>query len=182
MAGKVIGLTGPIGSGKGEVAKILMGHGFVSIGFADPLKEGLRAILDEPRETYEDRVLKEAVIDDLGLSRRELMKSIGHDWGRNLIPGGIWIRLMQRRLPKLLASGADVVIHDVRYENWADLVRDHGVMCHIDNPRVERQDHGSEAALEFKPGDMAILNHGTLDELREHVRVLTETPLRGVAA
>jgi hypothetical protein len=138
------------------------------VAFATPLKLALMQMLSVPYETFENRLLKEQPLDWLGLSPRDLMLSLGHEWGR-AIDQDFWVKLMERNVSALLATGKSVVISDVRYPNEAEFVRRIGSLVHIDRPDLPRLDHESEAGVVFLPGDMAIANRGTFEDLRLQV-------------
>ena len=175
MVNKVIGLTGPIGSGKSTVASMMVDQGLLELAFATPVKIGLSKMLGIPLSLFEDRDFKELIIEGLGVSPRDLMISLGHDWGRNAINGSLWIKILERELKQHCFVDNNIVISDVRYADEADFVRKYGTLVHIDRPDIIRRDHESEAGVEFMPGDLAIVNHGSLDELREQVLWLTGT-------
>lgn len=66
---QLIGLTGRAGCGKDTVARFLCeAHGFVQIALADPLRDGLKAMLGVTDEQLHRRDLKEAPIDWIGRS------------------------------------------------------------------------------------------------------------------
>lgn len=63
-----------------------------------------------------------------------------------------------------------VIVPDVRFENEAELVREHGVLIHLVGRGGIEGNHVSENAIEFKPGDIVIDNshdlawlHGQVD-------------------
>jgi len=124
---RLIGLTGPAGSGKDTVADLLCSqHGFVQIAFADPLRDGIKAMFPWITDTHlTDRALKEAPLAELGKSPRQILQTLGTEWGRDLIHPEIWLIAATHRLAKLRASSpclhiAGVVVSDVRFENEAD--------------------------------------------------------------
>ena len=84
---QLIGLTGRAGCGKDTIASFLCeAHGFVQIALADPLRDGLKAMLGVTDEQLHRRDLKEAPIDWIGRSPRELLQTLGTEWGRALAP------------------------------------------------------------------------------------------------
>ena len=69
-----------------------------------------------------------------------------------------------------LNAGECVIVPDVRFENEAALVREHGVLIHLVGRGGIEGNHVSENAIEFKPGDIVIDNsrdlawlHGQVD-------------------
>ena len=51
-----------------------------------------------------------------------------------------------------------MIVPDVRFENEAELVREHGVLIHLVGRGGIEGNHASENPIEFKPGDIVIDN------------------------
>ena len=82
---KIIGLSGPAGSGKDTVADFLcQTQGFVQIAFADHIRDGVAATFGLEQSYFTDRAKKETVVIRIGKSPRELMQGFG-DWLRALM-------------------------------------------------------------------------------------------------
>lgn len=117
---------------------------------------------------------KEYVIPALGLSPRQLMQTLGTEWGRNIVGSNTWITLAKQRL---LAIGPGMVVPDVRFENEADWVRSvGGLIVHIKRSAVAVSKHESENGVAQQPGDAILNNIGTLDDLKIAVRDLLHLP------
>lgn len=185
---KLIGLTGRAGSGKDTVARFLCeAHGFVQIALADPLRDGIKAMLGITDEQLQDRDLKEATIDWLGRSPRELLQTLGTEWGRNHIASDIWLRVAARRIEKYRQSKpclhiAGIVVSDIRFENEADWLREQGgQVWHIKRKAGNCLDgqaaaHSSEQHIPARAGEPRIYNFGTLEELYDQVtEIIMET-------
>lgn len=164
----LIGLAGYARSGKDTVTNILVEGGYGGfpvrrIAFADPMRDIVRLFRGDG---YRER-------DESGY--REDMQTIGafarHQWGFDF-----WINLAARRYRTLRASvpGVTVVVSDLRYENELEWVaREGGQVWWVDRPgRGKVNEHESELFLESlrSAADRTILNHGTLEELRNAVR------------
>lgn len=164
----LIGITGLAGSGKSEVARVLIEEsGFARVKFAGPLKNMLRTMLEgagfcaDDRERMIEGDLKEVIIPELGVTPRHLMVTLGTEWGRNCVAQDIWTRLWAMEADRHEA----VVVDDVRFPNEVDLIRARGGhIVHIERPGLVAGSHVSEQ-LEAKP-DFTIRNTGTLEELR----------------
>lgn len=178
---RIIGLTGPAGSGKDSVAKVLVSvHGYYALSFAGPLKDALIAMLEIPRATLEDRVAKETPIDWIGQSPRALMQTLGTEWGRNLVHPDIWLRNAARRLDRLRRFAGGAVITDVRFENEAAWVRRQGgevwhvlrrVPANVTPLRGGTQVHASEAGIALDAAvDSVIVNDAGLEQLPDTVQ------------
>ena len=169
---KIIGLTGKAGAGKTLVASML---GYRVIGLADPLYAAISAMLDVEVEDLLDRERKEVPIPWLGKSPRELLQTLGTDWGRDLIRPDLWTLLCRRRLEKMAADGVEgVAVCDVRFSNEVELVRSFGgEVWRVVRPGAETtpHQHRSENGLPDSAIDCTIVNDCGIDDLRG--RVLT---------
>jgi len=98
---RLIGLTGPAGSGKDTVARLLCEqHGFVQIAFADPLRAMLKAGLGLTDEHFNNREDKEAPLEWLGKSPRQLLQTLGTEWGRRQVHPHLWLELAPGASPR----------------------------------------------------------------------------------
>ena len=124
-------IAGRRGAGKGEIAEYLMReHRFSTIKLADPLKDMLRVFLKEylgfNHEMIERHIegnLKEAPIPLLGgNSTRELMQTLGTEWGRQLVPD-MWINIAIARIQRKVSRRHRVVVDDMRFPNEANVAQ-----------------------------------------------------------
>lgn len=170
----LIGLTGLAGSGKSEVARVLIEEfGFVRIKLADGLKNMARSLLRDMGHCADDveRMiegdLKEAIIPELGVTPRHIMVTIGTEWGRDLIQKDLWARIWSARIASLPA-GTDVVVDDVRFPNEVRALHYHGgKLWRIQRPGLVAGDHESEQL--DAPADLTIVNDRTLEGLHAAV-------------
>lgn len=167
----LIGVTGPARSGKDTVTHFLIAaYGGYRYGFADPIRAMLLGIGINMNDPYwESR--KEDVIPALGVSPRYMMQTLGTEWGRRLVNQDIWLILGYN---KLLKDGPGMVVSDVRFENEAKWIRERGgTIIHVFRPGIEPvAAHSSENGVDFKEGDIRIVNDGTLEELQNSIREL----------
>ena len=168
----LIGLTGSAGSGKGEVASILARkHGFKEMAFADPLYEGVSAIVGKPVAWLKDRANKEEIIPWIGKSPRELLQLLGTEFGRKMIHPELWIRSAVERID----PSSPIVFTDVRFDNEAEaLDRAGGVIFEVIRPsaaclNAHTAAHESEQGIMSKYVYLVIQNTGTLDDLGDAV-------------
>lgn len=148
---RLIGIHGPARAGKDTLCSYMLDNLdgiWLRSSFADPLKEMLRAIGVDCSDDA-----KAVVSDDYGVTPRHMMQTLGTEWGRNLIDGDIWVKAFAR-----LNAGKCVIVPDVRFENEAALVREHGVLIHLVGRGGIEGNHVSENAIAFKPGDIVIDN------------------------
>ena len=160
---RLIGIAGPARAGKDTLCSYMLDNLdgiWLRSSFADPIKEMLRAIGVDCSDDA-----KAVVSDDYGVTPRHMMQTLGTEWGRHMINGDIWVKAFAR-----LNAGECVIVPDVRFENEAALVREHGVLIHLVGRGGIEGNHVSENAIEFKPGDIVIDNsrdlawlHGQVD-------------------
>ena len=170
----LIGLCGAAGSGKDSVARFLAGYR--QVAFADPLYECVSTITGIPVEKLKDRAVKEAVIPWTGKSPRQMLQTLGTEWGRGTVHDELWVRALFNRIAGDLACGLDTAITDVRFANEAVAIRERGgEVWRVVRPGVsclsgEAASHASEAGIPDEMVSRVILNDGSLDDLKRAVQ------------
>lgn len=169
----LIGLTGSAFAGKDTVGAYLgKHHGFRAKAFADPLRSGLKAMFGLTDSDFLP-ANKELPIEWIGQSARELLQSLGTEWGRDRVAREIWVRHMARRVRPIVQAGGDVVLTDLRFLSEAELVhRCGGLIWRIVRPDGRKTTHGkhvSENEGRRIVADVDIENDGTLEQLYERV-------------
>ena len=162
---KLIGLIGRARSGKDTVAQYLaMQHKFTQVAFADPMKEMLEAAFGNINFRDGDR---EQLIDWLGKSPRQLMQTLGTEWGRNTIHPDLWTLITERKVLKAIDFNWSMVISDVRFHNEADMILKHGgELWQIQRDTTETVNaHVSEQHSWDTYQTKTIENNGSLEEL-----------------
>lgn len=167
----VVGITGAAGAGKGTVAAMLGWH---EVSFADPLYEMISVMTGYPVERLKDRQFKEQVIPWLGKSPRQLLQTLGTDWGRDTVAKDVWRKIGARRIRVAHLAGVScVAVPDVRFDDEADLIHEEfgGVVWEAVRPGAPTcVGHVSEAGISRDRIDRTLVNGGTLDEFREVVQ------------
>lgn len=168
-ATRLVGIAGRAGAGKNAVASMIPGAAVVQL--ADPLYAALAAMLGVPESVLRNRAYKGAVLPDIGKSPRQLLQTLGTEWGRATVSPDVWIRIAERRIASLAASGVAVVaVADVRFDNEADWIRNHGGrVWHVQRNDLAPDDHASESGIAIHDCDVVIDNSGTLEDLRKAV-------------
>jgi hypothetical protein len=170
---RLIGITGRAGVGKTLVAGMIPGA--VVLQLADPLYAMLSVMLGIPEQTLRARPTKEAAIDALGKSPRQLLQLLGTEWGRHMVGEDVWVRLADQRVQACRQAGAKVVaVADVRFDNEARHIRDRGgeVWCVRRSSAGPVCQHSSESGV--SPGliDHYIDNDSGFDALQSRVAEL----------
>lgn len=169
---RIIGIAGRAGAGKNTVAEMIPA-GFV-IGFADPLYAGLAAMLDVPEHMLRDRANKEKPLVWLGKSSRELMQTLGTEWGRGMVAQDLWLRLAEQRIAPFAGT---IVFSDVRFDNEAEWIRNQGgEVWLVERDQETHHTHSSEAGISPHLIDRVIDNRGTLEQTRMLVELALPFP------
>lgn len=184
---QLIGIHGKAQSGKSSVARWLGNErNAFAASFADPIKEALIGMFDLSWDHFELPALKEQALAGIERSPRYLAQTLGTEWGRKLVHDDLWVKLTEQRLRlwhvwgKL---GQVIVIPDVRFENEAKWVREHGTLLHLvrngADGNVGIAGHASEAGIAPAAGDLKLENNGTLDDLYAALAALFPQPSEG---
>lgn len=163
---RLIGIAGRAGSGKNTLATMVAGAH--TIGFADPLYAALSAMLKIPESVLRNRDFKDRVIPWLGQTPRQMLQTLGHEWGRGMVVDSLWVQLCRRRLDSLAMYGFKTIcIADVRYDNEADMIREHGgIIVQVTRGGESDDGHASERGITLRDGDRVVENTGTLEDIR----------------
>lgn len=154
----IIGIHGKAGSGKTTVTNMLMEiiPNCSTESFAKPIKEMLEVM---GVDCSDDN--KNVVHPLFGKTPRQMMQSLGNEWGRNMVTENLWIEALDLRTRNI-----NLIISDVRRENEADYVRgqdksERAVIIHIIGrgglTGAEGQDI-SESGIKVMPNDIVIDN------------------------
>ena len=175
-ASLLIGLAGLKGAGKDTAAEWLCIHSdFERIALADPIKDGLAAMLGLTRCVFIEPALKEVRIDWLDTSPRHLMQTLGTEWGQRHVARDLWTRIAQRRIDAIRRGPAlqhldGIVVTDIRFEHEADWLRKQGgQLWHIRRDIQASDPHSSEQGIALQPGDVEIFNTGSLAQLHSQL-------------
>lgn len=169
---RLIGLAGKARSGKDTIGQLLdRAFGCSLISFAQPIRDGLNAMIPGLNQEHFHGSLKEKPVPWIGKSPRQMMQYLGTEWGRTLVNENLWLLIAKHKIEAAHENFRHVVVTDVRFENEADFIRSlGGVIWHVsrgDAPSVNA--HPSEAGVAFKAGDVLIDNNGSLEELNDTV-------------
>ena len=168
---KLVALTGAAGSGKSTVAKYLSEgrhshYGsnvpFVRTKFSGTLKKMLMQIPNVTIDMIEGKLKEEPQELFGGKTPREVMQTLGTEWGRASVYSKIWLDSWERSVCDLTY----VVVEDLRYLNEAELVKNRGgEIWRIKRPDYQCNGHISETEMKGIEPDLTISNSGSLGEL-----------------
>ena len=166
----IIGLYSPAAqSGKTTVAQYLQERGYCRLPFAQPMRDMLSVMLSdlgysEEHIAHHLYVDKEAVVAELGVSARHLLRTLGTEWGRECVSPSVWLDVWLAKARRK----SFVVVDDVRFTNEAELIRLlGGEVWRITRPGVVRNtEHASEGGLdEWEHFTCDIVNSGSISDL-----------------
>lgn len=166
---KLIGLIGKARVGKDTVAAHLCAeHGIGSYAFADPMKWMLHQAFPEVDFYEGDR---EAPIDWLGKSPRQLLQTLGTEWGRDCVHPDLWVLIAENECQVAKQLGQSLAVTDVRFHNEADMIlRNGGELWLVVRPDATQVAiHISEEAQWDAYPTTLITNDGTFDELHAQI-------------
>lgn len=169
--GRLVAFTGFAGSGKTTARIALNSVGWHHVKMADTLKDMARVMFSDLGLDVEECVegsLKETPLHELfGRSPRYIMQTIGTEWGRGCVNDSIWVNIAKSRIERLLNSGVDVVIDDVRFENEAEMIVSlGGVIVEIFGRGGISGSHESENVVK---STIKIENNGVIEDFQNSV-------------
>lgn len=171
----LIGLTGFAGSGKDEVARILVReHGFKRVAFADPLREMLYAlnpIIDAGRMLRVQDLVSRLGWDDAKRQYteiRQLLQRLGNEAAKPVFGDDCWARIAMEAAGRTSLS---TVFSDARFLVEAEQIRARGgQIWQINRPGVGPvNSHASDAGLPRELISLIINNNDTLAGLGDAV-------------
>lgn len=174
----IIGIIGKKGAGKTALTQsmdqLTVGRNVYYIAFGDALKEML---IKAGMVTYDQVYGKKTAIS------RWLMQKVGTEIFRKQIDQDYWVKKVKERLSEIEAGDPDaiVLIHDVRFPEEADLIRNNrGYLVRVWRPLKRWQywlqrlrefkganDHASETAQDAIQANLTVKNAGTLADLQK---------------
>lgn len=171
----LIAIAGKARTGKNTLADFIEAqYGGYQYSFAAPIKRMLKAGLNIDMEDPFWSERKEQVIPAVGRSPRELMQTLGTEWGRQLVHPDVWVTLAADVLRK---RGPGMIIADMRFENEAAWVRKlGGTVIHIQRESAAAVNpHKSEDGVIKHPSDIEFFNNGSLEAMQYAVSKLFGT-------
>lgn len=180
----IIGLAGHIGAGKTLAASMVPGA--THLQWSDAVYRGIAAILGVEEAILRDRRCKDATIRVAGmdLSPRHLLRTLGTEWGREMIHYDLWVQLTMDRIRLLRESTGcrRFTICGTRFGNEVAAIRERGgEVWWIERPGLSAGEHVSDQLLTADRCDRVIDNIGTVDDLRQEIEAAWEAFATGRA-
>ena len=168
--GRLWGLYSPEPqSGKSTIAERMVKKGVIRGSFAGALKGMLNPLLSwlgygmKELSAMLDGDRKGEVIPVLGKTPRELMQTLGTEWGRQMVHLDIWVAAVRKLVVDAAAAGQSVVIDDMRFPNEFEMVKGLGgttvKVLRPGRPAPETSGipgHASEGGLEDQEFDIVL--------------------------
>lgn len=185
MKFKMIALTGPKGSGKDTVARMIVEQydDVKTIAFADPIKKVIQHLFDlDPTNNDQYDLFKRTSVSyqlpgwhNHSVSGRDLVREIGM-----LMRGYDNFQFNQYVFDHVNKEPANLwVVTDVRFNNEFQLMRDLGApIIQVTRPGCDYDGHVTERG--FAPGtvDFTIANDGSLSDLNTKTGSIVENIMK----
>jgi hypothetical protein len=153
---KHIGLIGLAGSGKDTAAEALVELGYWKNAFAAHLKDLAYGFGWDGKKDERGR----ALLQDLGMAARKYNPNF-------------WIEQIPWPTKASRGSRWPQVYTDVRFQNEADHVREHGgIIVRIVRPEIISGEHESELKQCEVAADIEVVNDGSIEDLHNKIRNL----------
>ena len=168
----IIGLAGHIGAGKTLAASMVPGA--THLQWSDAVYRGIAAIFGISEDTLRDRRSKDNTIKVAGmdLSPRNLLRTLGTEWGREMVHDDIWVNLTMDRIRLLRESTGcrRFTICGTRFVNEVAAIRERGgEVWWIERPGLTPGEHVSDQVLTAEQCDRVIANDETPLALRRKI-------------
>lgn len=159
----LIGIAGPKRSGKDTLARLLCNTlPARQDSFAGPLRSFIGELIGLNPELLD--LHKETPVPWLdGVTPRQMMQTVGTEWGRVMVHPELWVHSLMNRI----SPTQHTVISDVRFPNEARAILAHGgIVIAIDRPGTGEGDtHISESPLPADLVTFRVRNIGTPDDM-----------------
>lgn len=192
----LLAMYGRARSGKDTAADYLAKElGLYKYAFAEPLKTMLKSVFGDHFHEGD----RSGICPETGKSYREMMQTLGTEWGRELMTEDVWINLVQKKwewvkdgcpvetnLGTMRSFGfggratVGMILSDLRFDSEAEWVKSQGgIVIQIERGEPGRPPgilgHQSEAGVDSKLVDLLVSNEGSLEELHELLDSLVHT-------
>lgn len=172
---RIVGLHGPLQSGKNTAAEVLIRNGYTPVAYADALRTQLYKLNPVVFESGNMLVRIQNLVDSIGWDEaktkypevRRLMQSLGTEAGRDIHGEDCWVNIVHRYYD--INFNDDYVATDVRFPNEVlGIHKRGGIVIRIERDgKAPDPTHRSEILL---PNcDYVVTNNTTVEELHEKI-------------
>lgn len=168
---KLIGICGPIASGKSTLAKYITLQNYTEYSFAKPLKEIAVSLGFENHQAWGSQSDKLEINSYWKISCREFLQKFGTEICRIELPKHIpqmselWVKLFEKAYLEH-KLGDYTVVSDIRFENEASMIRKlGGIVIKLERDQIEGVTHVSESNFDKIEHDYCISNDGRIIDL-----------------
>lgn len=172
-----IGITGKAKQGKSTAGQLII-HTLQSQGFdvnnfsiSWPFKSFWADCVGMSLAELELR--KEEIAHPYDITHRVALEQLG-DWGR-AVDKHFWLNALEASMKQRTREPDFVIVPDVRVQDEADWIRSRGVLLHITStvlPTIDSTHTVQSNPIPVLPGDLCIVNDGTVEELHSSVKNL----------
>lgn len=160
----VVLIVGHAGAGKSTLAKVIESQSRMSrcLAFADKIKKAVSVIFDIPRYDLDEEHIKKSVEPISGKTYREILQTLGTEWGRVCIDRDLWCKLTLKEVQED-AKNRTFIIQDCRFPNEVDIFKNSGLKCYVikverDNSNGQSMAHESEKYISAIKSDLTYRN------------------------
>ena len=167
----IIALFGAKSAGKTTVANYLCRHhGYHCLSFADPMRWMLQNLGITRTALDNDKESSPAVLGDKTINYA--LKTLGTEWGRQLINEDIWVEVLRQRL----SFYPNIVIDDLRFNNEFDMLQAYNAcFVYIAAPKAENQeDHTHISNLIWRSWANGERKHKKIENLSSFADLQTQ--------
>jgi hypothetical protein len=173
-------------SGKSTIAEYIVDqYGFDRIKFADPMYDMIECLAryvfcsesDIIEYVYGNH--KETPWPIVGMSTRQLLQSLGTEWGRQIVDPNIWLNIAIERIRRR-GNDARIILDDNRFKNEFQWLYEgvDNALIRIVRPNIQYDGtHSSEGQLDNLLFDYTIVNDGTIDDLKRKADAIMDEVL-----
>lgn len=133
MEGRVIvAIIGSAGSGKSTLGQAILRSSRMGrrLAFAEPIKRALAALFGIPRISLDQEHFKRQVEPVSGKTYRQLLQTLGTEWGRDIVDKNLWVNLGIADI-EADARHRVFVVDDARFLNEVKALRSSGIKCFV---------------------------------------------------
>lgn len=166
----------------GEIFKRLLPYPAWKIALAEPLKKMADALYAMSRNKTEGVVPSEykrnnAPLEEFGgHSYREILRTLGTDWGRETFGDSFWTDILIHRVRSMkMTQDSVMIVDDLRFKSEIKSLMSEFRVLVLYVDRTTATSKGPKEDVERSDADVVIDNNGTIKELKEQIKRIVRT-------